>query len=221
MDWCLEQFGHLALTGPVLVPDAEFFPRGYSGSAQDVEEVLVRVCGRMGVDRGSIALELTPWDDGEQELLAHLPTHQSESAGVAGHYLRRDDGFVVAVSEGKVADPITVVAVIAHELGHVRLLGEGRIEPDRRDGEQLTDLVTIALGLGVFNANAAFEFQQSDRGWQAGWLGYLSEEMFGYALAYYARQRGETAPGWARSLDPNPRGYLKQATRYLEAGRIG
>jgi hypothetical protein len=215
MDWCLEQFGPAALSSAVLLPDASFFPGGYTGSAADVEDILVRVCARMGVARSSVVLELTPWDVGEQELLAHLPGYASESAGVAGHYLRRDDGFVVAVSESNLTDPVAVVAVIAHELGHVRLLGEGRIEPDRRDGEQLTDLVTVALGLGMFNANAAFDFKQSDRGWRAGWLGYLSEEMFGYALAYYARQRGESEPGWASALDPNPRGYLKQAARYL------
>jgi hypothetical protein len=41
--------------------------------------------------------------------------------------------------------------------------------------------------------------------------------MFGYALACYAWMRGEPAPepAWARYLDANPRGYLKQGTRYL------
>jgi hypothetical protein len=43
-------------------------------------------------------------------LLAHLPGYASESAGVAGHYLRRDDGFVVAVSESNLTDPVAVVA---------------------------------------------------------------------------------------------------------------
>ena len=41
--------------------------------------------------------------------------------------------------------------------------------------------------------------------------------MFGYALACYARRRGEADPSWAQALDSNPRGYLKQAQRYLEA----
>ena len=213
MDWCLEQFGSEALTGPVLLPDAHLGPHRYQGSQQDVEDILERVCRRMGVDRLLIEPVLTPPD--EEQVLAQLLTGRSAEA--AGHYRPTRDGYLVAISQTQLPDPVAVTAVIAHELGHVRLLGEGRIDPGRRDGEQLTDLVTVALGLGVFNANASFEFDQSASGWQASRLGYLSEEMFGYALAWYARQRGERAPDWADALDNNPRGYLRQAQRYLAA----
>lgn len=217
MAWCFEQFGPDELNGPVLLPDAETVPTGYQGSEQDVEAILERVCLRMGVDRLDIEPVLIPADD--EQALARLLTGRSE--GVAGHYQPIDDGYRVAVSQAQLADPIAVTAVIAHELGHVRLLGEGRIEPGRRDGEQLTDLVTVALGLGVFNANASFEFDQSAAGWQATRLGYLSEEMFGYALAWYARRRGEPHPDWIAALDNNPRGYLEQTQRYLEARSAG
>ena len=213
MDWCLDQFGSAAVNGPVLVPDAAFFPHGYQGSERDIEEILERVCRRMGVDRLDIDPIVIPADD--EQALAQLLTGHSQT--VAGHFRLGDNGYEVAISQAQLSDPIAVAAVIAHELGHVRLLGERRIDPDRRDGEQFTDLVTVALGLGVFNANASFEFDQSARGWQATRLGYLSEEMFGYALAWYARQRGERAPTWAGALDNNPRGYLKQTQRYFAA----
>ncbi|HST81187.1 MAG TPA: hypothetical protein VLL08_05575 [Kineosporiaceae bacterium] len=213
MDWCLAQFGRKALDGPVLVPEEAFFPYRYQGSFQDVEAILEKVCRRMGVDRQLIQPVLTPPDD--KQILAQVLT--GRSAGAAGHYQPIDDGYLVAISQTQLPDPVAVTAVIAHELGHVRLLGEGRIEPGRRDGEQLTDLVTVALGLGVFSANASFDFDQSASGWRVSRLGYLSEEMFGYALAWYARQRGERAPSWVEALDSNPRGFFRQAQRYLDA----
>jgi hypothetical protein len=216
LDWCVEEFG-LALIGkPVLLPEDFRFARGhYTGTLDDVETILVRVCERMDVDRASIDLELTP-SDPDPELATYLPGQVMTKTSVAGHFQRRGERFVIALAEAQLPEPVAVVAVIAHELGHVRLLGEGRIRPDQRDGEQLADLVTVALGLGLFNANASFEFRQSNRGWRSSWLGYLSEEMFGYALAQFARLREETDPAWARRLDPNPRGYMKRATRWLE-----
>jgi hypothetical protein len=114
---------------------------------------------------------------------------------------------------------MALVATIAHELSHVLLLGDARISPDREDHEPLTDLLTIYFGLGIFSANAAFEYYREHRGRntysRAARLGYLTEPMFGYALARYAWLRGEAEPGWARFLDTNPRSFLKRGLRYL------
>ena len=149
-------------------------------------------------------------------LLGQLPVREMTSAGVAGHYLRRDDTFVASVSDDQLRSPVPATAVIAHPLAHVRLPGEGRIDPARTDGEQLTDLVTVFFGLGVYHVNASFDFEQSDQGWRTARLGYLSDQMFGYALARYAQLRSEPGPEWATALDTNPRTYIMQATRYLE-----
>jgi hypothetical protein len=43
----------------------------------------------------------------------------------------------------------------------------------------------------------------------------MTEPMYGYVLARYARQREEPDPAWAQALDTNPRAYLKQAMRFL------
>jgi hypothetical protein len=98
------------------------------------------------------------------------------------------------------------------------------VKASRRDQEPLTDLLTVYLGMGIFTANAAFDFSRQAGcrvdSWQAQRLGYLTEQMYGYALACYALLRGEPHPPWARYLDTNPRVYLKQGVRYLSrAGR--
>jgi hypothetical protein len=73
--------------------------------------------------------------------------------------------------------------------------------------------------MGVFQANAALEFSADSTGWRSSRLGYLSEQMWGYALARYALLRGEPDPDWASYLDTNPRAYLKQSIRFLRGSR--
>jgi hypothetical protein len=49
--------------------------------------------------------------------------------------------------------------------------------------------------------------------WHTARQGYLTEPMYGYALARYARLRGEAKPAWAAHLDTNPRIHLKKSLR--------
>src|SRR5207244_2275878 len=107
-----------------------------------------------------VVLEIEAPDAEAESLLEHLPiSHQSKEA--AGHWRKRDGATVIGVQVDQARDPIALVATIAHELGHERLLGEERIDPERRDGEPLTDLFTVFFGMGIFSANAAFEFRLS------------------------------------------------------------
>jgi hypothetical protein len=87
--------------------------------------------------------------------------------------------------------------------------------------EPLTDLLTVFLGLGVFTANSAFCFEQftgvSSQGWSTHRQGYLSEEMFGYALARFAIERGERKPRWADHLSTNIASYFNRAEAWIAA----
>jgi hypothetical protein len=73
---------------------------------------------------------------------------------------------VVAIDRANIGNPTALLAVIAHELGHVRLLGENRIPAGRPDSEPLTDLLTVYLGMGIFTANAAFGFSHGPKSWR-------------------------------------------------------
>jgi hypothetical protein len=214
LDWLTGQFGAEALRSPVLVPEASFFPAGYSGSEDDVRAVFTSVCRKLEVPPGRVVLEIEPEDD-DRLFDAVAMNHQSVDA--AGHWQQRDGSTVITVQLKQAQEPVALVAVIAHELGHERLLGEGRLDPSRRDGEPLTDLFTVFFGFGVYSANAAFEFRRSERGYRTSRLGYLTEPMYGYALARYAWLRGESAPAWAARLDTNPRVYLKEGLSFIEA----
>jgi hypothetical protein len=83
----------------------------------------------------------------------------------------------------------------------------------------MTDLLTVFLGLGIFTANSAARFRQWQDDRRAGWsmhrLGYLSEEVYGYALAKFAAERQETDPAWTRYLSTNVRSYFKRSQKWL------
>jgi hypothetical protein len=209
MRWLAAEFGPVPLRRPVVLPTDDFFPGGYRGTEADVQAVFQRLGVFMRLNLAPIRLEMVP--DEESGLLGNLPVTYSRR-GAAGHFQVVDGSPVVTVHMGQAKRPVSLVATLAHELAHVMLDATGA-DPARHDLEPLTDLLTVYFGLGIFNANAAFEYRRgaSQR------LGYLTEPMFGYALAHYALMREETKPDWARYLDPNPRAFLRKGLRYLTA----
>jgi hypothetical protein len=46
-------------------------------------------------------------------------------------------------------------------------------------------------------------------------LGYLPQEVYGYAHAKFAAERGESQPEWARHLSTNVRAYFKRSSAWL------
>jgi hypothetical protein len=228
LGWIRGQFGDGPLSAPVILPTGEYFPPPYSGSDEDVRAAAGKVAGYMGVAR-EVDVEFSADLDHVRDLQRLIPGGTAQFSGAAGVYTRKGHRQVLTIDRANAGTPARLLAVIAHELGHVRLLGEGRIPADRKDQEPLTDLLTVYLGMGIFTANAAFDFSrlpgyqgyQRVGGWQAQRLGYLTEQMFGYGLACYAVRRGERQPPWAKYLDTNPRVYLKQGLRYLSRAAPG
>jgi hypothetical protein len=216
MRWLAQQFGlDRMLQVPVVLPTAEFFPDSFQGTEHDAQALMQRVCDYMGVDPVRIRLgfysEQGP-DLGEQ----FRP--EGYSQGTAGLYQggRRNR---IWIEESQLTDPIALVATFAHELGHVHLLGDGRVNGDEEDHEPLTDLLTVFLGLGVFTANSYLRERRETGAQYSSWSlsrqGYLSAPMYGYALALFAWAREELRPAWADVLRPDVRTPFTQGFRYL------
>jgi hypothetical protein len=219
MLWLIEEFGREAILGAtVVLPTDEFFPDDFSEDEEDVQALVERVCVYMGVDSERVELEF--FTDENTGSRPFLPFDEYSHNGVAGHYRKRRDKFLINIESSQLTDPMFLVATSAHELGHVRLLGEGRVSGDFEDHEPLTDLLTVFLGMGVFTGNSVFSFRQwtdaFSQGWQTDRRGYMTEEMFGYALALFAWVRGEHDPAWAKHLQGNVAAYFKSGHRYLE-----
>ena len=81
----------------------------------------------------------------------------------------------------------------------------------------------LSFGLGIFGANSCVR----DRGWTdgqwAGWsvdkAGYLQQATWAYALAVFARVRGDPCPAWRRHLRPDVRAAFKAGVKPTQIAR--
>ncbi len=218
------------LEATVVLPSAEYFPDPYDASPAAAEKLFCRVCRFMEIDRSGIELEIFP--DETEELREILPSWSgSRAKSAAGFYVQpmkeageartdKEIPMVVTLKSTLLKDPLSLVATAAHELGHVILLGGGLLDRETPDHEPMTDLLTVYLGMGIFTANSAARFKQCQVERQAGWsmrkLGYLPEEIYGYALALFASERREDRPKWAKHLSTNVRAYFIRSRAWLK-----
>jgi hypothetical protein len=236
LDWLAEQFDDSAFSGRRLVlPTPEFFPDPYDASNKAVRLLLERVCEYMDVDPDRIKLEFVS-DAGKIWLVDGSGQYVAQTAGTyeqiteydgdgefeAGDYgeLRRATHSLVRIDKQGLHNTMELVGTIAHELAHVRLMGEERVDPDIYDNELLTDLTVVHFGLGVFLANVPRNWDSQYTSWPGTKLKkpeYMTPPMFGWALAHLAWHRGEDAPKWSRHLNSGARANFKQGLRYLRA----
>jgi hypothetical protein len=203
---------------PIVLPLQEYFPDPYDGSEESVWNMFQRICGYMDVAPSLIDLQFCS-DAGNLWLVNDLGQYLPHSAGT---YSEGEEKFVVRVDRNGLDRPMELVGTLAHELAHVRLLGESRISRDAYDNELLTDLTVIFFGLGIFLANVPRNWESGYGKWPESDLKkpeYMTPPMFGYALAHLAWFRNEKKPDWARHLHPNARANLKQGIHFLEKTR--
>jgi hypothetical protein len=98
----------------------------------------------------------------------------------------------ISYAANLVNEPISLIATLAHELGHLLIHGAPKKPICEADEEEfLTDLAAIYLGFGVFLANSAFETEQwrddalGTQGWSTSRQGYLPESDIVFALALF------------------------------------
>jgi hypothetical protein len=216
-DWLAGTFGEDSIRRrKVLVPHHSDFPIRYNGDPQTAWDTLAVVARNMEVDPGDI--ELIFYQEGVDELSSGSvfghKLYMGETKFASGRYFGKahDGKYHIGLDKRKLHQPEFMVATLAHELAHIKLLGEERLE---ENDEQLTDLTTVAFGLGVFNANAAFTTFQDfqSHGWQK--LGYLKQMDWGYVLALFARLREENDPEWAKQLCKNVQSDFRKSYLYL------
>ncbi|MFI6880429.1 hypothetical protein ACIBL6_43970 [Streptomyces sp. NPDC050400] len=223
--WCAEQFGPPPKT-PAL---PGFAPRDAAGPAQERAEDLVRrVAAVMGADVSALRVRLVD----------PTPAAPPRTWHQVGEYRAEPEGPVIDLDRTVAARPDTFAALIAHELAHARLSGEGRLDGLDLSGaeeERLTDLVAVHLGLGVLTANAADNYTRTagysvtPLGGLTDWmltgrrdepprrLGYLTPAEHGYALTCWTLLRSEPHPPWAHHLVPSVRAALTQGLAYRAA----
>lgn len=204
MLWLAERFGLDRLKNATLVtPTPDFFPDPYTPDDAGFGPTARRVCGYMGVDPDSVQFVLA--DDND------MP----EAAGL----YEIGERSTIYVARSRLAEPVRLVAVLAHELAHELLLKGGHISREVTDHEQVTDLLPVFLGMGIFGANGTVreETWRDPHGTYSlvTRQGYLTSLELGYALAVFAHARGEASPKWVKHLRPDAGVTLKTALGYL------
>ncbi|MCA8996516.1 MAG: hypothetical protein KDA80_06020 [Planctomycetaceae bacterium] len=212
--WLSKQFGMDTFVRRAVVrPTNEFFECSYSPTPKGAQALLQQVSRYMDVDPDRVSINIFT----DKNPLYFVNEQGLYLPKVAGLY---EEGFqtTIHLESSQLENPMDLVGTMAHELAHLRLMGEGRVTGEGFDNELLTDLTVVFYGLGLFLAN-------SPRAWQSQfstWPGtnikrpeYMTMAMFGYALAHAAWLRNERNPNWLKNLRPDARAETKQGIRFL------
>ncbi len=187
----------------VLTPTPKDFPIFYDGSEKSAFETLKIISKQMEVDFEKITLSF--YDESIQRITEGNPNGLYWSKG-------ENDDCEIAIVRKLLDEPENLVATLAHEVAHIKLLGENRLE---ENDEPLTDLTTIFFGLGIFNANSAFQTFTDNQSYGWSTLGYLSQMDWGYALSLFALIRKESSPNWANHLCTNVKADFRQSQNFI------
>jgi hypothetical protein len=192
----------------VILPLARFFPDPYDGSRDSLERMLDRLCGYMDAPRERVAVGFCDEPGAEHASLARR---------------RAILPFRVLVAHESIDDPLAVAGTMARDLAMLRLFEDGRVSAAAEDLLELAELLAVHLGLGVIAANSNVrERQWTDPAMHKSYYrgtcrGGLNLREYGYALALFARDRGEDGSAWSRLLRPDVKDAFRQTQRFLRA----
>ena len=215
--WLLQEFPEPKIEErKILTPTNEDFPIKWSKSQENAHDALKIICNNMQINPNNIDLNF--YDNGIKEIdmgtsviFIESDPKYPEAAGLY-HHEKIDGKFSISIDNALLQRPDNLVATIAHELAHVKLLGENKLE---QNNEMLTDFATVFFGLGIFNANTAFQFHNQTDRWGYSYLGYLKVDDWAYAMALFAFVRYEDEPPWKQYLSKSIRGVFDKSLRYM------
>jgi hypothetical protein len=187
--WLITQFGGMSgLSTALVLPTRAFFPPCEAQGHARIEHVFSHVKRHAGLE--DVHCLLVPQPEGPSLRIGEMVSLVRQSAAPAGTFGLEGNEPAITYDPELEADPVKLVAVLAHELAHLRIAQFAEeLEGGRDANERATDLATVALGFGLFGANCAFGFERFQdpisQGWQHSSLGYLAEREWAFALAVW------------------------------------
>lgn len=187
--WLFEQFGRKAFENNFLhlEPFEGFGPDFFPKTDHDFYALLKQLCIHMDIDPDDVELIM-----GTKEAsynVSNIPL------GTYRGFFDLNTGkkrYVITFASAFHQQPYSVTATLVHELAHVKLLGEGRMDAKSHEHEFLTDLTTVFFGFGLVSGNNYYERQElylegTGFSQSIGGGGYLSSQIWAYALTLYAQ----------------------------------
>ncbi len=213
VDWFIQTFGldKIAAT-PFILPTTENFPYENLKDDKQFQKLFEQLCRLWDINPNEIKVKL--FDDfASKQWTTWIPHGKWSDAGglYSQEYTLDEKRFNIQLAKSNLNNPQLLVAVLSHELAHVKLLGGNYISRNDADMEPLTDLTSIFFGFGIFVANSC---ETKDIYW-IGRSGYLPNEIISYtsALICYITQRDPTE--YLGYLNTNTNALFQQDCAFL------
>lgn len=213
--WLIETFGmeHIRKQ-PFIVPTVDNFPYTDLNDPAQFQQLFEQLCKYWDLDPNTIEIKF--FDDIiSKQWNTWVPHGEiNEPGGLYSQVYTTDEKrFKIQLAKSNIAKPLLLIAVISHELAHVKLLGWNYINQNDADMEPLTDLSSIFFGFGVIVANTV---QTSDFLW-LNRSGYLPNQVVSYANALICYISGYDAKHYSSILNGNTSDLFKNDFAFLSS----
>lgn len=214
--YILELFGNDIIKKPMLTRDHPIFPIEINDKSEIIP-LAHNIAKVMDIDPKTLDIGFF---EGTKPVDASAIDPENNDYSAAGlYYGKNTDGkYEVDFADNIHEDIGRIIATIVHEFSHIKLLGEGRME---ENSEELTDMLPLFYGFGLFNSDKVLTFTRESHGTQSSWqsntLGYLSFADWGYLFALYIYKRNEIEPEWFDHLNKTVSKDCKLALDFILA----
>lgn len=200
----------------VFLPSEDDIPINWNKSKTNVTEAMKIVSEAMQINPDEIEMDfytegMTELNTGTTPIFLENAAEEERTAGL--YFDKNENGkYEISINEINLGNPEALIATLAHELCHIKLLGEKKME---ENDEYMTDLATVFFGFGVFTSNASFQFSQEYDRWAYSTAGYLNHNEWAYSLALFAFLRYEENPAWSEFLNPTIKKEFHRCLQYM------
>jgi len=228
--WLLDELGGLVqrrgyrrfLMGRIYGPTDEDFPDVWSPDVAGVRRLVVRIMRYAGLGRLPVTVRVESSSIGWDVTASDGTPEQWHAAAWFSGLEDYGDKARFGVDPSELTEPDIMVGTLCHEVAHAYRRYH-RLEHDDHDvEEQLTDLTTVFMGLGVLTANSSYRYSSDTSGYSHRSGGYLSTQEMCFALAAQLVARGSN-PGELTAvrtgLEGNQRGFFSEALKALASKR--
>ncbi|MCG2614328.1 tetratricopeptide repeat protein [Terrimonas sp. NA20] len=212
--WFIEVFGFQQLNArPFITPGTTNFPYKNLKDPEQFQQLFEQMCNYWGLKPNEIIVKFFDDIKSKQWTTAWMPIGPANEPGgtYTQIYTTEEKRFRIQLAKSNLENPELLIAVMAHELAHVKLLGGKYISANDPNMEPLTDLVSIFFGFGVFVANSV----QTTDGYWISRSGYLPNQLISYANALICYITGGNADNYESILNANTRDLFRKDFEFL------
>ncbi|MEM9672915.1 MAG: hypothetical protein AAF992_09995 [Bacteroidota bacterium] len=218
--WFEETFERDLSTQEIFLPTKSFLDFDYMGSEDDAIEIVNIIAEKLEIKDSSIEVyffdEFQPIEFTDEGIYSN---YEEGTQLTDGLYSKLVDGiYQIGIESSLLKDPVKLIATAAHELSHIKLIGEERLE---ENDEPLTDLTASLFGFVIFMANSSIGKMttwsgNTHMGWQiGGGSGYLHYKLYAFLIAFWMTRRNEKNPDWLNYLDKEILNTVRKSAKYL------